>query len=318
MRSLYFVFLVAILLFLGGCSTTSQVAIRTIEPAPVTLSQQIKRIGIIDRSEPKVQAENHDRIEQLIAAENRWLSEKGTDAALSGLLQELQKDDRFDAVQLLDELPAQMKNFGTPSEGISWSTISTLCEQYDVDAIFSLAYYETDTKVSLKKAKVEDHDLMRQKVIVPGHEITLETLIENGWRIYDPANQQLIDEFTLNDRLVSSAKGRDPFRALQSIENRKDSVLSKSKNSGSTYGLRLQPYEHDVTRDYFSVGTDNFVKAEEKAKNDDWKAAAGLWELETTNEKSKIRSKACYNMAVFSEIKGDLTEAIDWASKSYF
>lgn len=286
------------------------------EPAPVTLSRQIKRIGIIDRSTPIVHGENNDRITQLVSEENRWLAEKGVDAALLGLLQELQKDNRFDTVQLLSNMPQHMKDFGSISTGISWTTLGSLCEKYNLDAIFSLASYETDTKVSVKKTKMEEHGFLREKITVPGHEITLETLIENGWRIYDPQNQQIIDEFTLNDRLVSSAKGRSPLRALRSIENRTDSIVSKSKSSGSTYGLRLKPYELDVNRDYFVRGTDNFVKADEKAKNGDWKAAAVLWKQETTNEKAKIRSKACYNMAVFNEVTDDLEVAIDWASKS--
>ena len=286
------------------------------EPAPVTLSRQIKRIGIIDRSSPIVHADNSDKITRIVYKQNYWLAEKGVDAALSGLLQELQKDKRFDTVQLLSHIPEHMKDFGSVSTGISWTNLGSLCEKYNLDAIFSLASYETDTKVSVKKTKMEEHGLMREKIRVSGHEITLETLIENGWRIYDPLNKQIIDEFTLNDRLVSTAKGRSPLRALQSIGNRTDSIISKSKSNGSSYGLRLQPYELDVNRDYFVRGTDNFAEADEKAKNGDWQAAAFLWKLEITNEKARIRSKACYNMAVYNEVTNNLELAIEWASKS--
>lgn len=315
MRKMYFIFL-TITVFFTACSSTNQVTIRTMEPAPVTLSKQIKRIGIIDRSTPMVHDENRDRIARIVSRENRWMAEKGVDAALSGLLQELQKDARFDTVQLLSHIPEQMKDFGSLSTGISWTTIASLCKKYDLDAIFSLASYETDTKVSVKKTKMEERGFLREKNTVSGHEITLETLIENGWRIYDPINQQIIDEFTLNDRLVSSAKGRSPLRALRSIGSRTDSIISKSKSNGSTYGLRLQPYKLDVNRDYFVRGTDNFVKADEKAKNGDWQAASVLWKLETTNERARIRSKACYNMAVYNEVTANLEVAIEWASKS--
>jgi hypothetical protein len=42
-----------------------------------------------------------------------------------------------------------------------------------------------------------------------------------------------------------------------------------------------------------------------------------LWQAETSNPKRKIAGRACYNMAIISEINGDLDAAIDWAQKSY-
>jgi hypothetical protein len=39
--------------------------------------------------------------------------------------------------------------------------------------------------------------------------------------------------------------------------------------------------------------------------------------METLNPKMKIAGRACYNMAIISEIDGDIDTAISWAQKAY-
>ena len=92
---------------------------------------------------------------------------------MTGLFDELLKDKRFETVKLLDSVPPAMKDFGSSSDLISWESVEALCKAYEVDAVSSLAYYDTDTKVSLKKTSVIQADLMRQKNKVRGQENNL-------------------------------------------------------------------------------------------------------------------------------------------------
>ena len=72
-----------------------------------------------------------------------------------------------------------------------------------------------------------------------------------------------------------------------------------------------------VTRDYYVRGSGNFKIATRKARTGNWDGAAKLWQQEVTNSKRKIAGRACYNMAIISEINGDVDGAIQWAQKSY-
>ena len=180
-----------------------------------------------------------------------------------------------------------------------------------------MLFYDTDTKVSLKKTKVDHSDLMRDRIKVSGQEITLETLIENGWRIYDPKQKMVIDEFTSNEHMVSSAKGISPVEALQAIDKRRETLLAQNKSSGSSYGLRMQPQKLDIQRAYYIMGTRNFILADNKIQDGDLKGASELWKIETQNPKSKISGRAYYNLAVLSEFNGDLSKAMSWISKAY-
>ena len=300
-----------------ACSTTHQLSINTIAPASVDLSHNIKRIGIINSSIPSERAEYKDRLDQILSSEDQELVKQGTDAAINGLFEELARDNRFEKILLMENVPEVIKGMHPVPDQASWTTIEALCLEHNVDAIFSLAFYDTDTKISLKKTKMEQRDLMRDYVEVKAHEITLETLIENGWRIYDPQNKEVIDEFSFNDQITSSAKGISPIRALRAITDRRDSVLHKSLSSGSAYGSRLQPSKQVIYRDYYSNGSEHMEQADALAQQENYSGATELWMQDVSHPSSKIRARACFNLAVYQEYSGELDKALEWATKSY-
>lgn len=308
--------LIMLSVILTSCSATKDYTLSALEPASVDLATTITKIGIINESNASQKSEYHTRIEQILSARDHQLQQDGIEAAISGLFDELVKDQRFDTVQLILTEVNNSKGLGDTADTISWDVIKSICDANGVDAIFSLAHYEADTQVSVKKKKIEEQNMLRQYVKVQGHEITLETLIENGWRIYDPYNEKVIDELIFNDQITSTGTGTNEVDALYDISDRRDAVLDQSKNAGSSYGLRLLPQEQDVVRDYYVRGSENLVEAKKLAAEENWQAAAKLWEQEVTNENPKIKAKACYNMAFYSEMNGKYAEAMEWAVKA--
>lgn len=310
-------YLLLLLMIVVGCGTTRNVDIQTLEPAPVSLSNTIKRIGVIGGKVHLTEEKEQTGLHQLIYRENQQLAKEARDAAINGLYNELAADRRFDTIILMEDIVQNKKDPELQGNYLNWKTIESLCQVYKVDAIFSMAYYDSDTRVSLKKTTMEQLNLLRVKEKVAAHQITLETLIENGWRIYDPANKLLIDEFTFNNEIVSTAKGLDPYEALQAIEDRAKNIVEQSTQTGSSYGARLQPYEHSITREYYVKCTPIFEQAGVYTSSGDWESAAKLWKKETENPDSKINGKACYNLAILYERNNNLTTAMDWATRAY-
>lgn len=300
-----------------SCTSTKQLKITFTEPSPVDLSNQIKKIGIVNSSGAKSEKSYSNGLEQLIAMEERWLAEKGTEAALTGLFDELAQDTRFESVKILDKNTQKTNDFGSSPDDATWQQIALICTENGVDAIFSLASHITETEFSFKKTKLNQLDMMRNITEVSGQEITLKTLIENGWRIYDPSQRILIDEFTTNEQVNASGKGINQVDALQAIDNRRENLLKQSKQSGSAYGYRMQPIELDVLRDYYAAGSQKLELADIKIENGEYSEASALWEQEVSNPKIKISSRACHNLAVLSEFNGDLENAMKWAIQSY-
>lgn len=310
-----YVAIFGVLALATSCSATKQHTLSTLEPASVDLATNITKIGIINESTASTKNEFKNRLEQILSQRDQNLEKEGTSAAITGLFEELQKDQRFDAIKLIADVKLPVEGLVT-SENIPWQTIKEICDTHKVDAVFSLAYYEADTQLSLKKTAVEEQNMMRQMVKVPGHEVTLETLIENGWRIYDPYHQTVLDELVFNEQITSTAQGTNPMYALNAITDRRDAVLEQSMQAGSSYGKRLLPQEGELVRDYYVRGTEKFTEAKHLAAEGNWQAAAALWEQETTHTTTKIQAKACYNMAFYNEMKGNLEGAIEWAQKA--
>ncbi|PXX22098.1 DUF6340 family protein [Arenibacter sp. ARW7G5Y1] len=308
---------IGMVILLMSCSATNNLTMGATEPAIVHLPKEIQRIGIINRSLPSEGNKQIDKIDQILSAEGLNLDRKGAEVAITSLSDALARTGRFEEIVILDGVTEIRKGLDVFPASLSWDKIENICEANGVDAIFSLAFYDTDTQVSYKPSMMELPNSLGVKVSVPAHEVTLNTLIKNGWRIYNPRTKQIVDEFGYTDHLVSSGKGINPVKAIEAVARRNEAVEELSRNIGYAYGTRLSPYKHRISRDYYVRGTDNFVVAKRRAQTGDWQGAAQLWEKELDNSKSKIAGRACYNMAIINEINGDLNAAMDWASKSY-
>lgn len=288
-----------------------------VEPAPITLSKDVTRIGIINRSLPSEGNKTADKIDQILSAEGLNLDKEGSTAAIIALKEQLQQNQNMEEIIIIDDTPNLRKGLGVFPTTLTWNEVEILCDQYKVDALFSLEFYDTDTKVNFTSTTMEIPNELGVRVILPAHELTLNTLVENGWRVYDPYSRRIADELVFSDHVVSSGKGINPIKAYEAIIGRKEAVLHQSKYMGMDYAQRLLPYKHRVNRDYFVRGTENFKIAQRRAQAGDWDGAAELWEMETTNRDPKIAGRACYNMAISNEINGNLDQALHWASKSY-
>ena len=311
------IYFALISLLFVGCGATNNLTMSAVDPAPVNLSKDVTRIGIINRSLPSEGNKAADKIDKLLSAEGLNLDKEGSEAAILALKEHLERNESIQEIVIIDDLDHLRKGLGVFPSALNWNEIENLCEEYKVDAIFSLAFYDTDTKVSYKATMMEIPNELGVKVSVPAHELTLNTLVENGWRVYDPYQNRIADELVLRDPVVSIGQGINPIKAYEAILGRKEAVLTTSKYMGRDYAQRLLPYKHRVNRDYFVRGTDNFKIAQRRAQAGDWDGAAILWQQETANPDPKVAGRACYNMAISNEINGNLEAAMQWASKSY-
>jgi len=321
MRKIYNITAISILLIniiLCSCSSTNSLTISVTEPAPVYVPSNIKSVGIIDRSLPSDENEKIiDQIDKILSAEGKNLDKDGARESIVGLFDELINNDRFSEVKIIDSLNVRSPGPVIFPSPLSWKTIEQICYENNVDAIFVLSFYDTDTKIDYKAVPVEVGGLLKIKVPVIEHHATVATLIKTGWRIYDPINKFMLDEFLVNETVVLKGVGINPVKAIEAVMGRKEAVLQASNNIGYNYALRILPYRIRVARRYYVRGTNNFKIAKRRAQTGNWDGAADLWDKEVSNPKRKVAGRAYYNMAIINEINGDLTAAVEWASNSY-
>ena len=295
---------------------TQQLYLNVVEPAPVTVPAYIKSVGVINRSMPTDETKAIDIIDKALSLEGVDLDKDGAQESIKGLSDELLNNARFTDVKLLNDIDFRTSGLTLFPTPLTWEIVDQICKEKGTDAIFSLEKFDTDTKLSYSTQKV---DIKTPLGKVPGtqHQADMETIVKTGWRIYDPAAKQILDEYVYNESIVFSGRGLNPLLAVSALIGRKDAVNKVSNKAGHGYAFRIIPYKLRVMRDYYVKGTDNFKIARRKAQMGKWDEAGELWKIETGNSSMKIAGRACYNMAIINEINGDLESALQWAQKSY-
>lgn len=310
-----FVLVVLSIMLLVSCKT-NELYINVMQPAPVTMPAAIKKVGIINRSIPTDETKLIDALDRVLSLEGADLDRDGGWESIGGLAEELSNNDRFSEVKLLNNIDFRASRIGVLPPALAGRLVDSICSVTGTDALFSLERFDTDTKVSYSTpgGKI---DSPLGNIPVLGLQVSMETIIKSGWRIYAPSGPGILDEFSFAESLVFTAKGLNLLVAAAALKDRKNAIREVSRNAGHTYAIRILPYRLSVTRDYFVKGTDNFKIARRKAQTGKWDEAGRLWELETTNPKLKIAGRACYNMAIINEINGALDDALGWAQKAW-
>ena len=301
---------------LSGCASMNNLTMSVTEPAPVYVPSQIKRIGILNRSESTTN-KVIDKIDKIFSAEGKNLDKQGAENVIRGIKDEFEKDQTFDEVVLVESDKIENPGLGIFPNALPWETVDSICQENHIDALVVLSFYDTDAIVKYHIETVQKLNALGLKIPVIEHIASVNTNIQVGFRIYDNLNKELRDEIVNNEWVNSVGRGINPVKAAEAITGRKEAVLQVSNNIGHSYALRTYPFKIRVTREYYVRGTNNFEIGKRRAQTGDWDGAAQLWEIETKNPNRKIAGRGCYNMAIISEINGDLDVAMGWASKAY-
>ena len=309
--------LIVVMSLLYGCGATDTLTISVINPPTVYIPKNIKSVGIINRSTPSNDNKIYDDLDKVLSIEGKHLDEKGAARMVAGLSDELIRVHQFSEVKILEDVELDNPGMDVFPVSIPWGTVEEICRENDIEILFSLAFYDTDSEVK--------YDVDAVKVdVVPGlsipayeHRATVTTYIKAGWRIYNPVEKLVLDEYTSFKTVTLKGKGINPLNAYKTIIGREKAVLDQTGFMGREYISRINPYKIRVRRKYYVKGSSNFKTAERRAHTGNWNGAAKLWELELSSSKSKIAGRACYNMAIVCEINGDLEAAKIWASKAY-
>ena len=317
MRKIYFALFLLTSILLVSCSASSTLTLSVNQPSTVYLSKEVKNIGILNRSQPSVNYNKFDVLDKILTAEEKNLDKNGAQESIKGLEQSLKNNSRFTNVIQIDSLIFKEYGIDRFSPFLKNEDIAKICSKYNIEAFYELSFYDTDAIINYKTITNQKVNTFGIKIPIIEHQVTINTLIKTGWRLYDNINKQVSDQYTTSNNFIVSGNGINPVKAYETIANRKDEVNRISKNNGLQYGNQLLPYTIRERRLYFVRGNDNFKTAQRKAQTGDWDGAGVIWKKETTNTNPKIAGRAYYNMAIISEINGDLDSAIDWASKSY-
>jgi hypothetical protein len=311
-----FFILLLIALACHSCVSTNLMSLSVMKPAPVSIPAYIKNVGIINRSKASDENKTLDAIHKAISLETNALVTDGANASISGLTTELMKNTRFSTVKPLTGLDLKTFGAGVLPSALAWDSVEKICRENNLDALFSLEFFDTESKLGLAAAPGSLRTALVNIPVLDG-QVNMTTLVKTGWRIYDPSTRNILDEYMISKDIQISGRSVNPVAAVLPLAGRKEAVIQVSDQAGQAYACRIIPYWIRVSRLYFVGGSGDFTIAMRMAQTGDWDGAAKIWQQLTLSSKSKLAGRACYNMAIISEINGDLDGAIQWAKKAY-
>ena len=301
---------------LFSCSSTRLMSLSVLEPAPVTIPASIKTAGIINRSVSSNNGKILDAVDKVFTLEGARLDKDGSEASMSALTNELELSKRFTDVKKIQYDGPGNNTPGMYPSPLSWEKVEEICKLNKTDVLFSLELFDTDSKISYAAFPARMNTPLGSVPVVH-QEASLRTVVKTGWRIYDPSTKRVLDEAAVSKHIVFTGRGINPVLAANALIGRKEAVKQVGDRTGAAYAYRIVPAWLRVSRYYFVRGNRMFKVARRKAESGNWDGAAEIWKNESSAEKRKAAGRACYNMAIISEINGDVDGAIRWARQSY-
>jgi len=307
--------LLSVNIFLNSCATSS-IGVQVLIPADITVPQHIQKVAVINHSLPAKENQKWNIIEGIFTGESIFGDREGAENCMSGLVNQLNSGPRFKAalVSNMDLRGTGTRQFPTP---IDWNIVDGICKSMDVDALIALETFDSDFNYK-KYTRNVTKKVENQDITVVEHYADMQVNVNAGWRIYDNTTKQIIDEKAFIDNKVFTAKGNDPNNALANLPQKRNAVNQAAVYAGSRFGVRISPAWRYENRQYYIGKANEFKQTRKYVEHNDWDMAIKIWEGMTTNPDTKIGGRACFNLGIAYEMKGDFETALAWMKKAYY
>jgi hypothetical protein len=299
---------------ISSCSTASH-RMQILKPATITLPSEIKQVGIVNRSLPAKGQGFNNFLEGLVTGESIAADKEGSTECQRGLAAGLNQAPRFNAVVIEG---VDLRGTGTRQwpEFLRWEEVEELCERFRVDAIIALETFDSNIEIRNSSADVE-RTIDKKKVIVTEYYADLRMNVNSGWTIYKPAGRQIIDRNSFTDEMRWNESGDSPEQVMSKLPSKRRAINQSGYFSGEQYAIRISPTWVNESRSYYRKENDDFKIAARYVKQENWTEAIAIWKKYTVNADPKVAGKACFNMALASEVDGNLSIALEWANRAW-
>ncbi len=310
----------AFLLVLALSSCMRSTSLRVLQPAQMTLPEHITTVAIVDRSKPSNGWSNF--LEGLITGEEIGQDRRSRQTAVDGLTNALTRTPRFQVKSTGIEMTGTKAGARMPP-ALEWSEVEKICRDYGANAIVTIESFDSDNSRSARAYTETKKDKTGKKYTVTSYQSQQRTGVHIGWRLYDPKTKIILDEYVTDDYLERNGSGTTERAALNNLPSQLDVTRDVAYNVGLEYGARIAPIYVNVSRNYYHKAK-GFKKEMKQAAgylaSRDFEKATPIWKkiiaLSATSNK-KAAGRAAYNMAIASEISGNLELALEWAQKSW-
>lgn len=310
-----FYLLLLLSIFATSCSKYGYVQLKYPTTPNAILPENIKTIAIVNRSlSPKDDKNKGNAItEAILTGEIAGSDKLASDECIKAVF------DRFNGYRGVSIVfPTTSRLIGTGTrltpDPLDWNRVKNICDSTKADALLVLEMFDSNSDLLLSGLNNQINNVISGTLEVPKPNNQIRMNVISYWRMYDPKNQKIIDQYQTNNFMTFNSSGilnLPPPEALPQT----------AYTSGEQYVDRFLPGYYYVKRDMYKRGKGSFKKqfktAFRKSEVANWEGAAEVWTNIAKNASPKNAGRACLNLAVAYEVLGKTEEAFAWAKKSY-
>jgi hypothetical protein len=288
----------AILALLPGCYTAALLEYDALKPADVNIPSSVRSLVVV----PRCDLDSANRQSLILSGKksNFELDSMMAKSIVNGCADALLESPRFTLFNPLIKRSLS-EDFTIPSYTLPWSVIRSVAGDPPHDGVLS---FESGTISDSLFHEYEDGWLSNYQY---------QVVIKSFWRLYRLSDFQS-KEFRFTDTVSFFLESRAEFVSDPSI--RIEFISNALYESGLRTAKRLAPWWDICDRNYFRLGPSAFAKGANDLKQGKWKEAAEIYRPYTGSKNKMIAAKACFNMAVTSEMANNIPAALEWLAKS--
>ena len=221
---------------------------------------------------------------------------------LAGAFEDFADIGFFRTVLLQDESQNKSNTFYA-IKPLKATEVDSLCRMYNVDVILSL------NRIAVKDV-ISDYYLPETNEYLAA----LDVKTISNWSVHYPDSSHY-QSISLTDSLFWEEIAYDRKQALERLPARNDAIVDACIFAGKRTCERLLPRWEQVDRYFFNHRNSQMKQGIDSVYHKAWEGALDAWKpLAETGKSKSVKAKAYANMAVVSEITGDVDNAIKYAN----
>lgn len=289
---------VALIISLSGCYAGYLLEMDGLEPAKETIPGSVQSLTLVARQDlDSTYKANWNKSVLFSSFEKDSILNK---EPWNGCWDALLESPRFEIRN-----PVVTRNLAVydrnPGVLLPWPKIVEIAGNPAVDAVLSLESCEFSDSC---------YSAIEPEGWNSGFECRL--IVKTQWRLYLPP-EQAVYEYTYSDtsRMFSSLQdGKPAGRKLYEF------MRESGYWAGTDAGKKIAPFWTDLERFYFPFGPMEFTEGTPKLKEGKWEEAAEIYNRFVNSRNKVLAGKACFNMAIVSEIANRFDLAKEWLQKA--
>lgn len=308
------------IVLLGSCVSTGKISVQVSVPAKRSIPSEIQSIVLMNRSMTSDFSDyNQDSLEVMfikkkLHMDKTFLDSIASDTTLKVMANLMYESGRFDVVvPVRRNIPNFNASYGDSSPSLTLNQVKQICSEFKVDALLSLENFSEKIKTSYKVGYGNEMNSINLKEF----EAYVQVAFHSNWKLYQPKEKLLIAKFQINDTIFWSRNGLSLQETYEQLPTLKEALINGAVENAKNFAAYIAPVWKPEERRYFVTNQSEIDMAISYLQKNDWKEAEKIWMKYAKTSSKGLKSMIEFNLALASEMNGNMEGALEWIQKSY-